>query len=245
MLGAFALVVAGCGATPAPSAEPDDRSETISYHCGGAPFTIEALTAPGNAENGGSPPADALRALLLGLDSRWGAETAFLPDSGWRAAGATPTEVVFVGDLTDGTGWANVTVGLAGGAWQVATFGTCIPYAVASPGTTAARWWMDPARVPDADDRSISALVREQACASGQPPDGRVGEPLVRYDQASITIVLVTRPLAGAADCQGAPDGPFDIELVEEIGSRTILDGFQLPARDARTEPEVGFGIGG
>lgn len=108
-----------------------------------------------------------------------------------------------------------------------------------------ARWWIDPNSPAGPADRSIAALVHEQTCAGGRPPVGRIEPPLIRYDPAAITIVLATRPPGGAADCRAAPDAPFRIELAEPIGARTVLDGYELPGRDAHVEPEVGFGIRG
>jgi hypothetical protein len=104
---------------------------------------------------------------------------------------------------------------------------------------TLARWWLDPAAgVPAADATAIKALVEEQKCASGRPPDGRILEPSVFYGQTGIIVTFLVRSQPGGQDCQGAGPGAFEFTLTEPLGDRKLLDGGQIPPRDASLPPK-------
>jgi hypothetical protein len=102
-------------------------------------------------------------------------------------------------------------------------------------GVSVATWWIDPAHAaPTAKSTTIHALVREQACASGQSAEGRVEAPIIKLDAASITVTYRVRGRQGTGqDCQGNPTTPIELTLPEPLGNRTLLDGGSDPPRDA------------
>ena len=104
----------------------------------------------------------------------------------------------------------------------------------------AASWWLDPeAMAPTPDSVSIHALVLEEACASGKTPEGRIEGPLVNLSETAVTITIGVRPLPGTQDCQGNAPFPFAFNLPEPLAGRTLLDGGEVPPRDA-SKPPVG-----
>ena len=114
---------------------------------------------------------------------------------------------------------------------------------VPEPGTEVqgrvgpASWWVDPAALPlSPDATSIPALIQEQQCASGKPPEGRVTEPVVLTSPDAILVNVWVRIPQGGQDCQGNPAFPIEISLPDPLGERQLLDGSEVPPRDA-TEP--------
>ena len=102
-----------------------------------------------------------------------------------------------------------------------------------------ASWWVDPAALPlFPDATSIQALALEQACSSGQPPGDRLLPPEVFTSEAAILVNIWVRDQLTGQDCQGSPPGELVIELNEPIGDRQLLDGSEIPPRDASVPPE-------
>jgi hypothetical protein len=102
----------------------------------------------------------------------------------------------------------------------------------------AAAWWLDPAApAPTADSTSIHALVLEEACASGKTPKDRLEAPLVDLTETSVTVTIGIRPLPGSQDCQGNDPFPVTFQLPEPLAQRTLLDGNEVPPRDAAKPP--------
>jgi hypothetical protein len=112
------------------------------------------------------------------------------------------------------------------------------PSPPASPDGKPATFWIDPSTLPlDRTASTITGFINEIQCASGQPPDGRVLEPVVIYESDAITITFYVTPRPGDQDCPGNPDHPVTVTLDEAIGDRSILDGSASPPRDATTPP--------
>jgi hypothetical protein len=98
----------------------------------------------------------------------------------------------------------------------------------------AASWWLDPAAAePTAASVAIHGLIRELACASGQSPEGRIQGPLIELTESAVTVTFGVRHLRGAQDCQGNPAFPVTFELPDPLGGRPLLDGNDMPPRDA------------
>ncbi|HET9521963.1 MAG TPA: hypothetical protein VFO73_13015 [Candidatus Limnocylindrales bacterium] len=96
-----------------------------------------------------------------------------------------------------------------------------------------AAWWVDPAAPPGPDATTISGLIRERACASGQSPEGRILQPAIFSSETAFLISVFVRQPAGAQDCPGNPAVPLEIALPEPLGQRRLLDGSEVPPRDA------------
>jgi hypothetical protein len=98
----------------------------------------------------------------------------------------------------------------------------------------SAAWWVDPAAAaPGPDATTISALIRERACASGRSPEGRIVEPAIFSSEDAFLISVFVRQPAGSQDCPGNPAVPLEIALPEPLGERRLLDGSEVPPRDA------------
>lgn len=109
------------------------------------------------------------------------------------------------------------------------------------PEVGPADFWVAPGSLPlDPAALSISGFIREQACASGTPPDGRIVGPTIEYGSAAVTVTFGVRKIAGGADCPSNPKYSITIFLAEALGSRQLLDGGTTPARDATVEPSPG-----
>lgn len=117
---------------------------------------------------------------------------------------------------------------------NVVISGVPIPDGPLEPRAGLASWWLDPAAgAPGRDATTIPALIREQACASGLPPEGRVVPPRIFYATDSVLVTFWVRRLPGAQDCPGNPPFATEIELTEPLGERKLLDGSEVPPRDA------------
>jgi hypothetical protein len=97
-----------------------------------------------------------------------------------------------------------------------------------------AAWWIDPAAIPLSPKATkIPGLIREQGCASGRSPEGRVLDPAIfSADDAMLVTFWVRRP-SGNQECPRNPDFPVEITLPEPLGDRKLLDGSAIPPRDA------------
>ena len=103
-----------------------------------------------------------------------------------------------------------------------------------------AAWWLDPAAAPlSPDTTTIPALITERDCASGQSPEGRVVEPVVFSGADAVLVnVWVRLPDGGPnQDCPSNPEFPLEITLPEPLGDRRLLDGSEVPPRDATGPP--------
>jgi hypothetical protein len=231
---ALALALAACAADPAP-----DRTASPApiprFSCGDASLTFpaEALTGPVGAELFPDAAADTLRAHLAGV----GPDFEGLPDSGWRRLVDTGRGVLFqaADPGPDAAAGSMVFVAVADSAegWQVTGWGECQPEPVLGPGIGVARWWPDPAKPPpDVASTGLDVLLLERACASGQPPVGRVFAPVVTSAADTVTILIPVRSAEGGQDCQGNPPFALRVELPEPLGERRLLDGSTLPPRE-------------
>ena len=113
--------------------------------------------------------------------------------------------------------------------------GQCEPRVVTSPGLGPADWWPDPREAqPDSDSTELVVLVLENGCASGTSPIGRIADPVVTYDAASVTVAIGVRRPQGDQTCPGNPAVAFTVHLTEPLGTRELLDGSHAPPRAPR-----------
>jgi hypothetical protein len=103
-----------------------------------------------------------------------------------------------------------------------------------------AAWWLDPtAETPTATSTTIAAVVIEEACASGNSPEGRVELPRMELTATEVIVTFSIRRRPGGQDCQGNAPFKVQFELPEPLGNRTLYDGGEDPPRKAG-EPPVG-----
>jgi hypothetical protein len=221
--------------TPAASTG-EDVSEARRYVCARdhASFRIEDLqTAP--QADARADPAAAVLGLVLGQSG--------LPVEGWRRVVDTANEVLFVVETPeDEAPYAFVSVvpgeviEFGRDGWTADSYGACTPRPVVPNSQSVADWWIDPSvqRIGP-DDRVISALVLENACASGRTAEGRILPPSVEYGAEVVVVTITVRSLSNA-DCPGHPPTPYTFELDEPLGERSLVDGGRFPPGDP-TEP--------
>ena len=249
LLAAAALtLLAGCGSPPVPSssAAPDgsvsptpiatiDQRELVGglLTCGdGTTFPANALDGPGGAELGADEAAAGLRAVLADTEGLQ------LPRSGWHLVALSATRAQFIGRGGGPDAWFVVSLTRGAAGWTLDLAGECGLVVVLGPGIGPAAWWLDPAAgLPGPETREFTALVQEQSCAGGRPPDGRIAAPLVVYRPDAVIVVFGVVPLPGGQDCQGSPPGKVRIVLTEPLGQRRLLDGGVVPPRDATKPP--------
>ena len=87
------------------------------------------------------------------------------------------------------------------------------------------RWELAHGENPTRDATEIHVVVFEQACASGQSPEGRILEPFLAYDDRYVWIAFAVWSLAGAQLCVEGPGVPYTVELREPLGRRHLQDG--------------------
>lgn len=97
-----------------------------------------------------------------------------------------------------------------------------------------ANWWL--ARAPTPDQRSLALMVSERACASGASPEGRI-QPEVTYNTDTIIVTIRVKKLGGAQDCQARAPTPYELQLDQPVGNRTVLDGSVTPPSAPRSGP--------
>lgn len=195
--------------------------------CEGSDFEISAdvLREAANAELAQDAPALALRAFVATPE----AEPANFPVSGWRRATASDRSVTFLAYGT--TGWvAAIFIPTGDGTWQFWEGGSC-PLRVRLPEELGfASWRLDPTELPTPDDRTVTVLVTEIACAGGQPPLGRLQPPVVLATDDAVTIAFAVRKRPGGQDCPGNPESRVVVQLSEPLGDRGLFDGAFFPA---------------
>ena len=82
---------------------------------------------------------------------------------------------------------------------------------------------------------SFTALVTRLGCNSGKT--GEVNEPRVDEGEDEVTITFSVSPVEGDADCQGNDAVPYEVQLSEPLGGRTLLDGACTSAEAGDTAP--------
>ena len=235
LLAVAALSLSACGVQlPGLGVGPEPGARLT---CGGGPsFPAALLEGDGGAENGTDPAAAALRRHLemnhMDID--------FLPDTGWVEVSRTDSDVLYLAPDPAAEGsWANVSVGQDGGAWEVEGWGGCPLQPDVGQGLGIASFRVAPDNELDPAATEIAVAVTERACNSGEDASGRIVVAAIDADDDSVTVTLAVRPRGGAQTCPSNPDTPFVLELPEPLGDRALLDGSQVPARDATACPDI------
>jgi hypothetical protein len=136
--------------------------------------------------------------------------------------------------------WWPGTVGLGGIASVDSK--SLVQSSVPSPATQIegrvgpAMWWVDPERPkPGPDATAIQALVRERLCAGGRSPEERLIDPTVFASEDAVIVSLWIRQAPHQEVCPENPAFPLEITLPDPLGARRLLDGSEVPPRDATT----------
>lgn len=222
----------GSGASSAPA--PADEPESARVNCGGGPsFDPEVLDQPGGAELAEDPAAAALRAHLATdhIEMDW------LPDAGWIVVARTDRSVQYVAK-GDGAEQFLVTVELQGGEWTVGGWSGCSLQPEIPLGAGLAMFRVAPHETLTPDTIEVDVRVTEMACNSGQDARGRILPPTITLSAEAATVVMTVRPRGGGQDCPSNPETPFLLVLPEPLGDRSLLDGSEIPPRNATECPD-------
>lgn len=100
--------------------------------------------------------------------------------------------------------------------------GTQAPAPKSSSSVEPADWRL--ASTPSNADTELKLLVNERGCAGGKSAEGRI-EVSVEYRTDAVIVTVGVRPPDGGQFCQGNPDTPYTVQLVEPVAGRALLDG--------------------
>lgn len=146
-----------------------------------------------------------------------------------------PDSVMFVARGDNERPWYVVVVGPLAGSLQPLLYGQCHLQIAAPAGITFAPWWLEPDRpAPEPAATEVAILLREQACANGKPPKGRVLQPTFVVREDAILVAIPVRQLENA-DCPGNPSYSMRLALPEPLGDRTLFDASVYPPRPLTT----------
>ncbi len=238
LIGCTAVPISSVGTSPDPSAEIDPARSVAQVSCGGPGFPAELLEEPGRAETSDDPAAKVLRRHLSepGLDTEW------LPETGWREVSRSDSQVSYVADAEPGTDppYVEVTVTHEDDGWRIGGWGQCRLQADVGPELGPASFRVDPSVELAPTLTEILVLVTERACNSGQDARGRIVDPTILLTDDAVTVVFAVRPRDGEHNCPSNPETRHLLRLPEPLGERALLDGSELPPRDATLCADTG-----
>jgi|GEM_PF-2510622 len=88
--------------------------------------------------------------------------------------------------------------------------------------TQEADWYLPAGSGADPESTSLTILVVERGCSSGQAPS--IVEPEVELGASTVTIAVRTRErLALTQSCQSNPATPVKVDLGEPLGDRELV----------------------
>lgn len=231
----LALGLAACAPTttnpaPADTAPPGEADVgDTRYSCGDPPgFLPSILDEPATAEREAHPSAAALRAAIAEV----GLDIDMLPETGYWLVHRDDRVAEYLARDPRGaeSDFVFTTFENRGGGWQHSGWGGCRPEIVIE-GLSLATWVLDPdAPLPDAAATTLTTLVTERTCTSGQPMGARLQPPSITYGQDSVLVVFAALPLEGDAfNCPSNPSTRVIVQLREPLGERRLLDAAFFP----------------
>lgn len=193
----------------------------------GPAFPLSAVDDVAPVEEAPDGVVDAMRSFL---DDE---EGAFWPQEGWRILHETEDHLLLVqvgdGSTAASTGLSFMSIAATddGWAWDGASSrGDCPLRFQLADGLGVVEWELDPAHPePGPTDTSVQVLATERACASAQPMDDRLNDPVVLADASQVSITFSVIPLDGDQECPGNPATAVEVDLGEPLGERRLVDG--------------------
>jgi hypothetical protein len=152
--------------------------------------------------------------------------------AGWRLAFLSDDAALFLLEVArpDGSSsWWRARFSPGQDGWELVDTGTCELRPFFGEGFGPGEWELARGTDPTPDTTTLVVSVTELACASGQSAEGRVTEPAIAYDAASVTIYFAVETLPGNHTCQGNPPLAVEVSLAEPLGERALLDGSSYP----------------
>lgn len=217
--------------SPQPPGEPNPLDPALAflrYSCGGHPFGLDLLAAPGQAELENHPSAEALRQFLAG-----GAASDLVPIGGWHLAGRDTLRASYVAQVAGDPPFASIDLSFRDGSWHVDGYGQCRPMFEREGLNPATFQFVDGPPEPDATRMELD--VTEVACASGRPMGARLQRPTVVENDSFVYLLFVAKSQDGGQDCPSNPATRVTVELRAPVGARTVLDVAVFPFHDPST----------
>lgn len=238
------LVLAACGGATSGQSLLGDGSDGELLSCGDATWPEGGLDD--------LPPLETLPEDVLAATDDVG-EPVVDRSLSWRVAEQTDTEVVLVRELgaddpeaVDGATHAALSLFrvdsdpiIEPGTWFYASGDVCTPRL--AEGNEGERAEVRLADIPSPDDTKLELLVMERGCASGQSAAGRVRADDVTLTEDEVRLRVSVVPPGGGQECPGNPWTPFEVDLGEPLGERTVVDANLVPAQElvvGTAEPE-------
>ena len=124
------------------------------------------------------------------------------------------------------------------------TASTDVPTTTAEPTTSVAAtqgivapWQLAPYESLSPETQTVDIDVHEQACSGGDTARGRIEEPEIQFEEATVIVTIRVRPKDGPQNCQGNPLSRFTLELGQQLGHRVLLQG----GEGGPTSPGIDF----
>lgn len=244
LLLSLTLVMAACGGATSGQSLLGDGADGELLSCGDATWPEDGLDD--------LSPLETLPEDVLAATDDVG-EPVVDRSLSWRVAEQTDTEVVLVRELgtddpeaVDGATHAALSVfrvdsdpNIEPGTWFYASGDVCTPRL--AEGNEGERAEVRLADIPSPDDAKLQLLVMERGCASGQSAEGRVRADDVTLTEDEVRLRVSVVPPGGDQECPGNPWTPFEVDLGEPLGERTVVDANLVPAQElmvGTAEPE-------
>lgn len=231
----LAALAAGCAGLADPDPDPGAEAPSGGYRCLGTPIPADALSDPRPASDLDTDGQEALRGL----------EVPPIDSAQWTVASSAPEQLVLIRELDTpedlGAGDVRTHERMVvevvdapnvpnAPAWMMTALGTCA-LVVDLPGVGSATVTLDPGAPPDPDSPTVSLLVTEMACNSGEDATGRVEVASLEEGTDVVEVVLVVHPRGGDQACPSNPPTPFTLTLEQPLGDRALVDASVVPAR--------------
>jgi hypothetical protein len=88
--------------------------------------------------------------------------------------------------------------------------------------SSVATWVVDPDEQVTASTTAFTAIVTRTGCSSGE--QGEPETPEIEYTETEVRIAFRISPHIDNGTCEGTPGVPYEIELSEPLGNRSLVD---------------------
>ena len=231
------LVLIACSGPSGPSADAEPPPLAGRVTCGHddlPAFRLAVLNERAGVDPSEDQPAAILHATLRETEGLQEGEG--LPGAGWIRAAHTDEVVLFVAP-GEGMAWSMVKVQLRDGIWSADSYGQCHLQPELPDGVNLAIFRVAPDEELKPESTEVEVLVTELVCNSGQDARGRIRPFSITPAEDSVTVIFTVVPRPGGHECPGNPETPFTLALPEPLGDRVLLDGSEVPPRDAKICP--------
>lgn len=175
----------------------------------------------------GNDPGGVAEAIEPFLSS---GEGEFWPQDNWLILRETEDRVLLVAPAEDGVSFMDVI--RVDGEWDepgAQGGGTCPLHYLTPEGLNRVDWRVDPDAPLDESATTLSIVVSEVDCASGQELGDRLRGPQVVMTADAVRIAFAAEPPPGDAfTCPSNPEATVIVELPEPLGDRVIIEGLAL-----------------